>query len=89
MKTTSIEARINKIKSGTIMTDQAQIYNLFELFPYRDFTYCEISQSLKWQNPNKASRRLKEMVDLGLIEENEIRMCKVADSRCTAYRLRK
>lgn len=86
MKTTSKEAYIEKIKSGTIDVDYAWIYHLLaELYPVK-LTYTQIASKLKWQNQNKVSRRTKEMCELGLIEECGTVICPLALRKCTVYR---
>jgi hypothetical protein len=87
IKETSIEAYANKVRSGTIDNDIAWIF-----WALRDknepMTYTEIAYHLQWWNPNKVSRRTSEMVEIGLIEECEPRLCKFAKSRCTTYRIK-
>jgi DNA-binding Lrp family transcriptional regulator len=84
MRTTSIEAYREKILSGTVDNDYSKIW--FELNWHDEpMTYLEIAKSIGWSNPNKVSRRLKEMVEKGLIKECEVRVCKIAGSRCLTY----
>jgi hypothetical protein len=84
MKQTSIEAYLEKITNGTIENDYARIYRTLKQLG-KPLTYCEIALWLGWGNPNKASRRMAEMVRVGLIEENDPRICSIAGTRCTTY----
>ena len=85
MKNTSIEAYRNKVMSGTIDNDYVKIYDLLRSRERAELTYCEIAYLLHWSNPNKVSRRTKEMVEIGLIEEREQRICTIAGSKCSTY----
>jgi DNA-binding Lrp family transcriptional regulator len=87
MKATSIEARNEKIRSGTIDIDYAWIYNVLRE-SRNPLTYTQISSRLKWSNPNKVSIRTKEMVELGLIEEVGTVICPLALRKCTVYKAR-
>jgi len=55
-----------------------------------DLTYKEIGKLLRWTafDPNKVSRRLPELVRLGKIEKSGERICTIAKSRCSTYRLK-
>lgn len=48
-------------------------------------TYQEISTILNWRNPNKVSRRMKELVSSGKALELKPRICSIGKSLCTAY----
>lgn len=52
-----------------------------------DLTYSEIAKSLRWSNINKASRRLPELVRAGKVEISGTKICPIAKSLCTAYKL--
>jgi DNA-binding transcriptional regulator GbsR (MarR family) len=84
MRTTSIEAYREKILSGTVDNDYSMIWWILN---YHDIpmTYSEIAKDLNWSNPNKVSRRTKEMIEMGLIKECEVRVCKIAGSKCLTY----
>ena len=78
---TSLEAYNNM--QPKIKTDHQLI--LSKLCKNKGFTYNEIAQMLGWKNPNKASRRLPELVRLGLVEVKGVRRCMVAESNCRTY----
>jgi DNA-binding transcriptional regulator GbsR (MarR family) len=84
MRTTSIEAYREKILSLTIVNDYSHIYWCLNWHD-KGMTYTEIARDLNWSNPNKVSRRTKEMVEMGLIKECEVRVCKIAGSKCLTY----
>ena len=84
MRTTSIEAYREKILSGTVDNDYSKIWFILNWFD-RPMTYSEIAKKLNWSNPNKVSRRTKEMVEMGLIKECEVRVCRIAGSKCLTY----
>lgn len=86
MKPTSKEAYIEAIKSGTIVNDRTKIYNVLKSSE-KALTYTEIAAKLNWYNPNKVSRRMKELVELGLIVEKPARKCEVVNSNCTTYKI--
>ena len=88
MKATSIEARNEKIRSGTIDIDYAWIYHTLKNSYPNPLTYRQIAAKLYIDNPNKISRRTKEMVELGLIEECGTIICPLALRKCTVYRAR-
>lgn len=44
-------------------------------------------EALKWTNPNKVSRRMKELVLAKKVEVCEPRICTIAKSNCMTYRL--
>jgi len=66
-------------------------------------TYSEISKAIKenalsnkdtvkyykWSNPVKVMRRLSELVRLEKVEKCEPRICTIAKSKCTTYKLKK
>jgi len=84
MRTTSIEAYREKILSGTVWNDYSKIYWVLNYYD-KPMTYSEIANELDWDNPNKVSRRTKEMVEMGLIKECEVRVCRIAGSKCLTY----
>lgn len=84
MRTTSIEAYREKILSGTVLNDYSIIWWILN-WNDKPMTYSEIAKDLNWHNPNKVSRRLKEMCEKELIKECEVRVCKIAGSRCLTY----
>jgi len=84
MRTTSIEAYREKILSGTVDNDYDKIWWTLN-WVEQPMTYSEIAKFLDWDNPNKVSRRTKEMVEMGLIKECEVRVCKIAGSKCLTY----
>ena len=51
----------------------------------RDLTYKEIAKYLGWSDPNKVSRRLKELREQGKITIKEVRKCTIAKSKCSSY----
>ena len=78
---TSLEAY--KAMQPKIRTDHQLI--LSKLCKNKGFTYNEIAQMLGWLNPNKASRRLPELVRLGLVKVKDVRRCMVAQTNCRTY----
>jgi DNA-binding Lrp family transcriptional regulator len=86
MKHTSKEAYIEKIRSGTIDIDHAWIYHTLRNEYPKQLTYTQIASKLKWPNQNKVSRRLKEMTELGLIEDVGVIVCPLALRKCTVYK---
>ena len=44
-------------------------------------------EALKWSNPNKVSRRMKELVEAKKVEVCEPRICTIVKSNCKTYRL--
>lgn len=84
MKETSKLANVKKDKA----TDQELIVGLLAKNPEKDFTYKEIARGLAWwDDPNRASRRMKELVTLKKIKELDPRMCFIAKSKCTVYQI--
>jgi len=53
-----------------------------------NLTYCEIAKLLNWHNPNKASRRMKELIQLEKVEKSGTKICPIANSLCTTYKLK-
>ena len=88
MKSTSKEAYTEAIRSGTIQNDYTKIYNVLR-FADKPLTYTEIASKLNWYNPNKVSRRMSELVKLGLIIEEKPRKCSIVNSNCTTYLINK
>ena len=84
IRTTSLEAYREKILSGTVDNDYSKIWWTLNYYD-KQFTYSEIAKKLNWSNPNKVSRRTKEMVEMGLIKECEVRVCRIAGSKCLTY----
>ena len=81
MQTTSLQAFENK--KPTIKTDQDKILSV--LSKQNPLTYNEIAWRLGWFNPNKASRRLPELLRLHKIAKKGVKMCTRAKSNCSAY----
>ena len=88
MKSTSKDAYTEAIRSGTIINDRTKIYNVLKLSD-KPLTYAEIASKLHWINPNKVSRRMSELVKLGLIIEEKPRKCSIVKSICTTYLINK
>jgi hypothetical protein len=86
MKATSLLANAKKDKTS----DQKIIVNLLSQQPLKDFTYKEICREVGWwDDPNRASRRMAELVRLNLITEERVRPCFIAKSKCTAYKIKR
>lgn len=97
MEATSREAY--EIKKPTIKNDYDLI--LAVLSDEKEQTYNEISKSVRlklynekktiqaqnWINPNKVSRRMKELITLKKVKYGETRKCTVANSNCKTYLL--
>lgn len=84
MKETSKLANAKKDKA----TDQELIVGLLAKNPEKDFTYKEIARGLAWwEDPNRASRRMLELVRMQKIKEMQPRMCFIAKNKCTAYKI--
>ena len=84
MKVTSLEAYKNM--QPKIPTDHQRILNILK--SYSDLTYCEIADKLRFSNPNKISRRLPELVRLDKIEITGTKICPIAKSNCTTYKIK-
>jgi hypothetical protein len=84
IRKTSIKAYREKILSETVLNDYSMIWWTLN-WNEKPMTYSEIAKDLNWTNPNKVSRRTKEMVEMGLIKECEVRICKIAGSNCLTY----
>lgn len=68
-----------------------------------DMTYNEISKAVRlklyneektfeaqsWVNPNKVSRRMKELLESKKIISGEVRECSIVKSKCKTYLLKK
>lgn len=78
---TSLEAY--QKKKPTIKTDHDKILSVMS--KTKDLTYNEIAWRLGWFNPNKASRRMSELLRLGKIKVSQIRKCTKAKSHCKSY----
>ena len=81
MQATSLEAYRNM--QPKIKTDHDKI--LDTLSRTNPLTYNEIAWRLGWFNPNKASRRLPELLRLGKVIKTGVKMCSRAKSNCSAY----
>jgi DNA-binding Lrp family transcriptional regulator len=66
-----------------IKTDQDKILSVLK--KNEPLTYNEIAWRLGWFNPNKASRRMPELVRLGKALKKGVKRCSRAKSNCTAY----
>lgn len=53
-----------------------------------NLTYHEIARILRWNDPSKASRRMPELVRMNLVESSGEKICSVAKSRCTTYKIK-
>ena len=53
----------------------------------KDMTYHEIAKALNWGNPNKAGRRMSELLLKELVKSGEIRKCSIAGTNCNTYLL--
>ena len=85
MKKTSLMANAKKDKAS----DHDVIAGLLAKEPEKDFTYKEIAREVGWwDDPNRASRRMAELVRKARIIENQVRTCFVAKSKCTAYKIK-
>lgn len=52
-----------------------------------DVTYHQIARVLNWSNPNKVSRRMPELVLAGKVEISGKKICPIAKSLCSTYKL--
>ena len=78
---TSLEAYKNM--QPKIKTDQDKILSV--LSSTNPLTYNEIAHSLGWFNPNKASRRLPELLRLGKVVKSGVKKCTKVNSNYSAY----
>ena len=84
MKKTSLEALAKKNKA----TDHDLIVSILKKEPEKDFTYKEIARQAGWWNdPNRASRRMAELVRMKKVLISKVRKCFIANSNCTAYKI--
>lgn len=97
METTSLEAYKNM--KPKIPTDHELI--LAVLSDEKEMTYNEIAKEVRislyaqnktlqlqsWINPNKVSRRMKELVNKKKVMVSEPRLCTIVKSRCKTYLL--
>ena len=81
LNTNSLEAY--RDMQPKIKTDHDKILSVLK--KDKSMTYNEIAWYLGWFNPNKASRRIPELVRLGKVKLKEVRICKRAGSNCNAY----
>jgi hypothetical protein len=81
---TSLEAY--KLMQSKIPNDHEAILAVLEI--NSDLTYCEIAKLLRWLNPNKVSRRMPELIRLEKVESSGTKICPIAKSRCTTYKLK-
>lgn len=83
-KATSLEALAKKDKA----TDWELIVSILKKEPEKDFTYKEIARQAGWWNdPNRASRRMVELVRMKRVLISKVRKCFIANSNCTAYKI--
>jgi len=84
MKSTSLEALAKKDKA----TDHDLIVSALKKYPEKDFTYKEIAREVGWwDDPNRASRRMAELVRKKRVLISKVRKCFIANSNCTAYKI--
>lgn len=95
-QTTSLEAYENM--KPKIPNDHLTILSVLSDKP---LTYNEIAkeirvkfqlknkslEAIKWSNPVKVARRMKELVETNKVEVCEPRICTMAKSRCKTYKL--
>jgi hypothetical protein len=87
VRTTSIEAYKKLKAEGKNVTDQEKVYLALKLIP--NSTDSELAFMLEYEDPNKVRPRRKELLDLGLIESNGKRQCKMTGRKCLVWRLLK
>jgi len=81
---TSREAHEKKDKAS----DWDLIVSILKKEPEKDFTYKEIARQAGWWNdPNRASRRMAELVRKKRVLISKVRKCFIANSNCTAYKI--
>lgn len=82
---TSLEA-YNAFKDK-IPTDHEAILTALEFNPNQ--TYMEIAKLCRFQNPNKVSRRIPELIRLDKIEKSGERICSIGKRSCSTYAILK
>jgi len=53
-----------------------------------DLTYREIAKNLRWSDCVKVARRMNELVLAGKVEISGRKICPIAKSTCSIYRLK-
>lgn len=53
----------------------------------KESTYSEIARCIGWYNSNKVSRRMPELVGLKRVVKCESRICTVAKTMCSTYKI--
>jgi len=69
-----------------IPTDQNSILSVLEF--NSNLTYHEIAALLRFRNPNKVSRRIPELIRLNKVEISGTKICPIAKSVCSMYKLK-
>lgn len=83
-KQTSLDAY--RLMQPKIPIDREAILEVLKIND--NMTYHEIAKALRWLDPSKASRRMPELVRLNLVEISGEKICTVAKSRCTTYKIK-